>query len=203
MSIEMIQALDEKIESLHDRRPAPSRLSASPPALWEFSLDRARALRLVLASVVLAVLVWAFGFLMGLIWNPHLPAVQATQPAAAKPSSAQPPPVQPVKASAPSPRPAPAPPAQQPAPQQAAAQPEAAQGPYCFQVGAFNTAEGAQRMIGQLEEKGYEPYLHVVDSSTLPRYRVRIGRFVSQEEAREAARSFESQEGTKVLLRRN
>jgi len=69
---------------------------------------------------------------------------------------------------------------------------------FAIQVGAFRLAEGAERLVKQLREKGYDAY---VDKSLLKQggniYRVRIRGYKNIEQARSAIARLEKDEGMK------
>jgi cell division septation protein DedD len=120
-----------------------------------------------------------------------LPAVPLPKPEGASapvkldvavPASAAP------KSTAPPPTPAPPTPAAAPAPVLAALQAgPAARGDYTVQVSSFQTREEASAFSASLERKGFKPF---VVSAELPSkgtwYRVRVGKFSSEEQARQA-----------------
>jgi cell division septation protein DedD len=83
-------------------------------------------------------------------------------------------------------------------PQPSAPPPEAV---YTIQLGSFENAQAARDFSVRLAEKGYEPYIQMVDIPGKGRvYRVRMGRVHSLEEAQQLAKEFERTEKMSVLI---
>lgn len=72
---------------------------------------------------------------------------------------------------------------------------------YTLQVAAFREKERAQRLLRDLEEKGYKPYIVATDNSRNESwYLVRIGRFRNAETARQYAQNLEAKEKISALV---
>jgi septal ring-binding cell division protein DamX len=148
-------------------------------ALAEFSRDERRPAVLLLSALLLSVLFFGIGLLVGR-WT-ATPASTPNTAANATPSTA----------SAPAPTPQTiASPATNPQTESSA---DASQRRFALLVATYDTAEKAQTLIKTLQEAGYTD-IRTSNSragDARPRYSVLVGRF-TQEEAREAARRMRS-----------
>jgi DedD protein len=110
-------------------------------------------------------------------------------------------------------RPAPQPPAALPAPVAAVAVtrapesepkafPEPAERPgrYSLQIGAFRDPKNSEKVIQDLQAKGYEPYVVEQKGRSLLRI-VRIGRYADRAEAQRAASELRRREGLEAIVR--
>ncbi|MFL6233243.1 MAG: SPOR domain-containing protein [Thermoanaerobaculia bacterium] len=112
-----------------------------------------------------------------------------------------------VEPAPPAPVPAPAPaaaavavtPAPDPEPK---ASPEPATGPgrYSLQVGAFRDARNSEKVIQDLQARGYEPYVVEQKGRSVLRT-VRIGRYADRTEALRAASELRRREGLEAIVR--
>ncbi len=109
---------------------------------------------------------------------PVTPAMEEPRP---EPEAAPPPPV------LPEPEPA----------IQVASQPE---GRYSLQIGAFRQARNSEKVIQDLQSKGYEPYV-IEERGRSVLKTVRIGRFMDRGEAQKAASDFRRREGMEAIVR--
>lgn len=127
---------------------------------------------------------------------------------------------EPKRAAAPAPEPVPAqpaPPAPAPVPPPAPvmavavirapdpepkASPEPAGGPgrYSLQIGAFRDPKNSEKVIQDLQAKGYEPYVIEQRGRSLLRT-VRIGRYADRAEALRAASELRRREGLEAIVR--
>ncbi len=111
-------------------------------------------------------------------------------------------------------QPAPPPPAPVPAPAVAAVavsrtpdpepqvspEPVGGSGRYSLQVGAFRDAKNSEKVIQDLQAKGYEPYVVEQRGRSLLRT-VRIGRYADKAEALRAASELRRREGLEAIVR--
>jgi DedD protein len=121
----------------------------------------------------------------------------------------KPAPVQPVQAAPPPPAPVPAPappvatvavtPEPEPEPK-ASPEPAAGPGRYSLQVGAFRDAKNSEKVIQDLQAKGYEPYVIEQKGRSVLRT-VRIGRYADRAEAQRAAAELRRREGLEAIVR--
>ena len=73
--------------------------------------------------------------------------------------------------------------------------------PFTLQIGAFNNAEEAQKMVSQLQSKGYVAYeITGKGAARGMLYRVRVGHFPSLQDARQFALLFEKKEKIKGVI---
>lgn len=73
---------------------------------------------------------------------------------------------------------------------------------FSVQVGVFLEEIDAERLIEELEGKGYTPTIFVAnDADNRPWYSVRIGTYTDQAEAAQAASNFSKQEKKKAVVR--
>lgn len=73
---------------------------------------------------------------------------------------------------------------------------------FSVQVGVFLEELDAERLIEELEGKGYTPTMFVAnDADNRPWYSVRIGTYTEQAEATQAASNFSKQEKMKAVVR--
>lgn len=89
-----------------------------------------------------------------------------------------------------------------PAPVAVAAMPEeAGEGAFSLQVGAFRNAENSDKVIRDLESRGYQAYV-VAQRGSRSRvlHTVRVGRYVDREEARKAAAALRQREGIAAVV---
>lgn len=149
-------------------------------ALAEFSRDERRPAVLLLSALVLAVLFFAIGLLVGR-WTAEPGAARRESPRAASTTPAS----QPVAA-----------PQAEPSQQQPAESSQGATTPsadaarrFTLLVATYDTAEKAQSLIKVLQDAGFSDVRATPPRAgeTRPRHSVLAGRF-TQEEAREAAR---------------
>jgi cell division protein FtsN len=89
-----------------------------------------------------------------------------------------------------------------PEPEQPKASPEPAAGPgrYSLQVGAFRDAKNSDKVIQDLQAKGYEPYVIEQRGRSVLRT-VRIGRYAGRAEAQRAAAELRRREGLEAIVR--
>jgi cell division protein FtsN len=82
------------------------------------------------------------------------------------------------------------------------ASPEPASGPgrYSLQVGAFREAKNSEKVIQDLQAKGYEPYVVEQRGRSLL-LTVRIGRYADRAEALRAASELRRREGLEAIVR--
>jgi hypothetical protein len=72
---------------------------------------------------------------------------------------------------------------------------------FTLQIGAFNNSEEAQKMVSQLQSKGYIAYeITGKGAAKGMLYRVRVGRFPTLQDAREFALLFEKKEKMKGVI---
>ena len=72
---------------------------------------------------------------------------------------------------------------------------------YKIQLGSFKSASSAGVLAGRMKKLGYMPYIATVSLAGGQRmYRVRIGKFRREEDARKLAREIESKENISVLV---
>jgi len=71
---------------------------------------------------------------------------------------------------------------------------------YAVQVGAHVVPEGAERVKEQLAKDGYDPYITKGTVEQKELYRVRVGRFQTKDEAKEAAKELETEEGLETYI---
>lgn len=74
------------------------------------------------------------------------------------------------------------------------------QGRYSLQIGAFRQARNSERVIQDLQSKGYEPYV-IEERGRSVLKTVRIGRFMDRGEALKAASDFRRREGMEAIVR--
>jgi cell division septation protein DedD len=82
------------------------------------------------------------------------------------------------------------------------ATPEAAGGPgrFSLQIGAFREAKNSEKVILDLQSRGYEPYVIEQRGRSLLRT-VRVGRYSGRSEALRAASEFRRREGMEAVVR--
>ncbi|HEY3568207.1 MAG TPA: SPOR domain-containing protein [Thermoanaerobaculia bacterium] len=93
--------------------------------------------------------------------------------------------------------------APEPAPAEPKASPEPqAEGPgrYALQIGAFRDPKNSEKVIQELQAKGYEPYVVEQKGRSLLRI-VRIGRYADRAEALRAASELRRREGLEAIVR--
>jgi cell division septation protein DedD len=75
------------------------------------------------------------------------------------------------------------------------------QGRYSLQIGAFRQAKNSEKVIQDLQSKGYEPYV-IEERGRSVLKTVRVGRFMNRGEALKAASDFRRREGIEAIVRR-
>ena len=200
---------------------------------YEFSLNKAALVSLIAGCVVISVLMFGAGLLVGSQWLtsnaastdavaqneepdlPKEPVLQEAEPAAPKapkkvnPDAAPKPPA-PSTPQAPAPQPAAAAQAVNGGIeiiQEAAADPSAdaaeSEPEYVtVQVGVFLDQNEANRLLKQIETKGYSPsFFSGRDAEARQWYAVRIGAYSDRQQAANAAANFTRQEKMKAIVR--
>lgn len=74
------------------------------------------------------------------------------------------------------------------------------EGRYSLQIGAFKQAENSEKVIQDLQNKGYEPYVIEQRGRSILKT-VRIGRYADRGEALKAAADFRRREGIAAIVR--
>jgi hypothetical protein len=141
-------------------------------AIAEFSRDERRPAVLLLSALLLSALFFGIGLMVGR-WT----AQPATVPA-----------VSPAPSHAASPTPSPQPATSQSANGAGATQPNAAHR-FALVVATYDTAEKAQALVNALQQAGYTDARSNAPRSgeARPRYSVLVGRYATQDEARQSA----------------
>jgi cell division septation protein DedD len=95
---------------------------------------------------------------------------------------------------------------EEPRPEPVEASPEPAvltasrEGRYSLQIGAFRRPENSEKVIQDLQSKGYEPYV-IEERGRRVLKTVRIGRYADRGEALKAASDFRRREGMEAIVR--